>query len=105
MGYNSTVVVMNDALHQIENDPDFGKKLAQAVRSLSVRNDYADVSAGNHCNAATVVATHHADIHSVVIVGGNNGKVIGSSLYSDTEKIFREVADQLGYRLLKKRKT
>lgn len=32
MGYNTTVVVYNDALDQIANDPEFGKKLVAAIR-------------------------------------------------------------------------
>jgi len=32
MGYNTTVVVYNDALDQIESDPQFGANLAAAIR-------------------------------------------------------------------------
>lgn len=74
MGYNTTIVVMNDAIDQIESDPNFGKNLAAAVRELSdgIR-DRIDVPAGNHVNAAHVVETHHADQTAVVTVGGNLG--------------------------------
>jgi len=36
MGWNSTVVVMNDALGYIEEDPEFGTKLARAISKLMV---------------------------------------------------------------------
>lgn len=80
MGYNTTVVVLNDALSSIENDPEFGKKLVAAIRKCSYYvspERPIDVSAGSHVNAAHVVETHHADATSIVCVGGNLGKLIG----------------------------
>lgn len=76
MGWNTTVVVLNDALDQIEKDPLFGKKLAQAIRDLHDPKGWRDVSAGNHCNAAEVIETHHADYNVLVSIGGNTGKII-----------------------------
>ena len=110
MGYNSTIVVMNDALHDIEKDPDFGKSLSNAI-SMHDRPEkhYQDVRAGCHCNAATVIECKHADVTSVIAVGGNYGSVIGSTYgYShhkeeDKIKILKEIANQLGYTLHKKR--
>lgn len=73
MGYNTTVVVINDALDQIEKDPEFGRKLARAISEVGGYRKTIDVSAGNHANAATVVESHHADLTAVVTVGGNLG--------------------------------
>ena len=74
MGYNTTIVVMNDAISQIEGDPLFGKKLAQAMREASGANGQRiDIPAGNHANAAHVVECHHADATAVITVGGNLG--------------------------------
>jgi hypothetical protein len=85
MGWNTTVVVLNDALGYIEEDPEFGKKLARAILGLSAPPDRqrCDVSArrprgGVHANAATVVETHHADAVVTVDVGGNTAVVVGS---------------------------
>lgn len=89
MGYNTTVVVYNDALGDIENDPEFGKNLAIAVREAwnlgrNLRgngyHDTVNIRAGNHANAAVVVETHHADEMVVVAVGGNMGQRV-MSLY------------------------
>lgn len=75
MGYNTTVVILNDALGQIAKDPKFGEKLARAI--MEVRRDKpVDVSAGNHCNAALVVETHHADETVFVAVGRNYGEAL-----------------------------
>lgn len=82
MGYNTTVVVLNDALSEIEQDPDFGKKLVRAIMQAG-RGKPVDVSArGTHCihaNAATVIESHHADYDVLVKVGGNTGIVVPSS--------------------------
>lgn len=83
MGFNTTVVILNDDLHIVENDPEFGKKLANAIRSMrsSASEKPIDVSArsGNctACNAASVIETHHADNTILVRVGGNTGSVVG----------------------------
>lgn len=115
MGYNTTVVVLNDALGQIEKDPDFGKKLAAAVKKVSCfqhdpsfHYSMGDVSAGNHCNAATVIETHHADNTSVVLVGGNCGTSLGETYgwnHNEEEhqvRMLQDIAGKLGYDLVKK---
>lgn len=97
MGFNTTVVVLNDALDQIRDDPEFGKKLYDAV--LKSGAFYPEkrpifVRAGNHVNAATVVETHHADGLMIVAVGANGGRVVGSThwerLRVDGDEEFRE---------------
>lgn len=76
MGYNTTIVVMNDALDQIAKDPNFGKNLVAAIEMAKQFPDKRqDVAAGNHVNAAHVVETHHADTTVLVSVGGNLGLV------------------------------
>ena len=108
MGCNATVVVMMDGLQNIEQDPDFGKKLSQACRAAGSRP--VDVSALGHVNAATVIETHHADHTVVVAVGGNYGTVLGHSggyrhhEESDKVRILKELAAEMGYDIHKKRK-
>lgn len=111
MGYNSTVVVMNDALHAIAEDKEFGKKLSDAVlrvsghgsRPLQFRSD-ADVSAMSHVNAATVIETHHADGMNLIAVGGNAGYDFGhmGGYRAVEEELLRNWAHKLGYDLRKK---
>lgn len=112
MGYNSTVVVMNDALHSIENDPEFGRKLKDAILTVQ-RGRPVDVSAGGFCNAATVIETHHADGLIAVVVGVNGGQILGycgtwHRAYSDKmddesrkEYHLKNLARDCGYRLVK----
>lgn len=86
MGFNTTVVVLNDALSDIEQDPDFGKKLAAAIRSVSCYNKPIDVSAMGHCNAASVIESHHADNSVYVKVGGNYGEIVAPELIKKQPK-------------------
>lgn len=65
MSCNITVVVMNDALGHIEEDPEFGKKLVQAILGFGdpEKGQNSDVSAKRmsgtvHPKAATVIGAH-----------------------------------------------
>lgn len=76
MGFNTTVVVLNDALDDIEQDPNFGKNLAKAILKCGSTSKQVYVPAMNHGNAATVIESHHADYNFLIKVGGNQGKVV-----------------------------
>lgn len=109
MGYNSTVIVMNDALGAIKEDPEFGKNLALAIYKVQ-RGDLVDVPASgeyHHCpNAATVIETHHADGYSVIAAGGNTAINLGIHFpYGGDNKevnLLKNLADSLGYTVRKK---
>ena len=73
MGYNTTVVILNDGIHAIENDKDFGKKLARAI-SAAVSGEKQTLYSGSG-NVGEVVETHHADYDVTIKVGGNCGRV------------------------------
>jgi len=78
MGYNTTVVILNDALSDIASDPEFGRRLADAINGLRAgtpENVAAHGKHGIHCNAAIVIESHHADYDVTVVVGGNRGRV------------------------------
>lgn len=105
MGYNSTIVVLNDALHEIEKDPEFGSKVAKAIRALSVKEGPIDIRAGGHVNAASAVETHHADGINLIAVGGNCGTDLGYSgnYRAQPEDLLRELARKLGYQIVRNR--
>lgn len=108
MGFNSTIVVMNDAVGDIEKDPDFGKNLARAIASGKTK---VDVRAGSSINAATVISNNHADYTSLVAVGGNCGTYL-TGVYSFRHneeavqvELLKAFADKLGYKVVKKSPT
>lgn len=83
MGYNTAVLVMDDALHAIKEDPKFGENLYYAVLE-SQRGKQVDIPArtyrdgevqGIYCNAATVISSAHADDPQVMVIKYNSGYV------------------------------
>lgn len=77
MGYNATVVVLVDQLNAIESDPQFGKKLADAIRH-KLRDPNNRHGSDPYVPGQTqVVEVHHADAQVAVAVGGNSGQVLG----------------------------
>jgi hypothetical protein len=115
MGLNSAILLLNDALHDIENNPiEFTKKVVQAIQGsgFSLSKKGVDIGVGSHGNAATLFHMAHADEHQVYLVGGNQAVPIERgctyiSGYEDPQKtnlkLLKQMADAAGYRLVKKR--
>lgn len=104
MGFNTTVVVLNDALEFIREDKEFGENLVRAILTMPMSERPIHVPAGSHANAASVIESHHADMLEIISVGGNTGHSIGYGggyRTSDLE-ILRVLASKMGYRLVKK---
>lgn len=103
MGYNTTVVILNDALNEISKDKKFGEKIHDAVIRVH-HGDSIAISSGGHCNAATVIETHHADGINLIAVGGNYGRDLGymGNYRSKPIDLLKSLADSLGYRIVKK---
>ena len=117
MGLNSTVVIMNDSLHAIKDDDNFGEKVYYAVQNLysssSKRKDNYISSAG-HVNAALVVETHHSSAFRLVLVGGNSGlgldvllsfeevRDVNGNTNELEMKVLQALAKKCGYALRKK---
>lgn len=115
MGFNTSMIILNDCLGDIEKDPDFGKKVSQAVSSVDTQRYLSeeagrpfhgvDVSAGCSVNAATVIETHHADGTSIIAFGGNMGLNMGLFYPYGAEdeeiRILRALAMKYGFGLRK----
>lgn len=113
MGFNATLVVMHDALHEIGRDLNFGKNVYETVLRCSARGQdiphyQRDIPALNHCNAASWIESHHADGTALVAVGGNYGTLLGHSWgykhheEADKLRILKDLAESMGYRLVRK---
>jgi hypothetical protein len=81
MGFNSVLVVLNDRLDEIERDPEFGKKVADAIRSHGYPRYQRYVT-----GQTQVISVHHADTLAVVAVGGNTGRIIGYGHWSQDDE-------------------
>ena len=70
MGFQSTVLIRNDCLHEIEKDKDFGKKVSDAV-TQGWGHMPVTISSGHCMNASELIESHHADGRVVLVAGGS----------------------------------
>lgn len=109
MGFNSTILILNDNLHLISKNPNFGEQVSDQL-ALHCSNKQYPYAIGGF----KVIAQHHADAVSIILVGGNTSRVIGMKSRGDgswarkgaegTEGIVRLLKDlcsDYGYRLVK----
>jgi hypothetical protein len=72
MGYNTPILVLNDRLNEIKDDPYFGPKLVHAIHSFQ-RGEPPPYLTGQ----TTVLNVAHADELQILAVGANTGRLIG----------------------------
>lgn len=90
MGWNTGVIILNDALSTIEANPEeFTKNLLEAIRNF--RGESVNVAVGGHVNAAAVFHQSHADNTGVYALGGNHATRLlevynGGKHHTDDEK-------------------
>ena len=66
MGYNTPILILNDALGELEKYPN------QFVTGIvQVMDRGGDVPVGNHCNPVHVMQSQHADVFRLLLVQGN----------------------------------
>lgn len=69
MGYNTTILILNDGLDQLRKNPvEFTEKVWNAIAS----GRETTVGVGNHCNVVTVMPTQHADLPRLYFTHGNS---------------------------------
>lgn len=78
MGFNTAVLVLNDAMSDIASDHAFGAKLVGAIQSGRRAPSVSARGNGSFINAATVISTSHADYYQTCIFGRNSGWVVSS---------------------------
>lgn len=107
MGFNTVVVVMNDAIHAIEEDTSWGERLGSTIRRFwhgSRSNSSPFVSAhtargGIFVNAAEVISQAHADGYQFVVAHGNTGWEITSDPSDGVpDEIIRIITERLKMR-------
>ena len=108
MGYNSVVMICNDAIDVIEKDPQgWWQKAWSKLCGLSYKKS-EKFGYGNACNYFDAVWNQHADFTGVIFVGGNCSTVFGSSFnggrHSTEEeqiKVLKEILREKGYSIRK----
>lgn len=80
MGWNTTLLVMNDGLEQLDRDPDAGKKIAEGImrHDMPRYESTNSIGIGNHLNMVQVIASQHADQTQILAVGQNLGRVLNA---------------------------
>lgn len=104
MGNNAVIVVMHDCLSEIADDPEFGRRLSDAIKAFSHRGEKPVwvPARGKRCrcaNAAEVLSWDHASAHQIVVVHGNSGVRV-SSLPDDgaPDEVVAVIEDTLRWR-------
>lgn len=110
MGYNTAVMLLNDHIDGLNTDTGFGPRLHDSILESS-RPEYRGRGKSlplGHCgNGAMVLESQHADNVQIVAVGGNCmiplGTLWGAWRHmTEPEKLLKSLADQMGYRLVRK---
>lgn len=105
MGYNTAVIICNDQLQSIADDPNFGSKLKDTIldtRRVRPRG-HENMNAANYgAYSVGALPPRHADDCQLVLVGRNSIQLVGQCWSSDPLEAIRQVADHLGYDLRKK---
>lgn len=77
MGFNTTILILNDAISEIDKDP--AGWWEKTRRQLQLNEEHnRDYGFGNHGNGFRVIANSHADVVNVIAVGGNYATVLGT---------------------------
>jgi hypothetical protein len=78
MGFNAALIVLCDRLDEIERDPEFGKKVAAAIREHGSPAKYRRTYITGQTQ---VISVDHADARQIIEVGGNTGSIVGYGLH------------------------
>lgn len=113
MGFNSTILILNDRLSEIERDPeDFVKEMVAGISGFGIGfSGHADGQREFYPGQSTVMSVAHADSVTILAVGGNHATVLGRvhngghhHTKEDQESLLRQLANQYGFRLVRKAK-
>ncbi len=113
MGYNTTLLLLNDAIREIDKDPaGWWKETRLHLSTFNGRRDGEsghDYGFGTHANGFTIAQVAHADVTSLIAIGGNYSTVLLSEMGLGSQhteegqiKILKALARKLGYTVSRK---
>lgn len=99
MGLNTAMIVRNDFLHEIKDDPKFGEKVWTAVCYSGDEDRMPYLG-----QAFTILPSSHADYMQIVAIGGNCIRRLGfgGGYRATDEEMLKQLAFEMGYRLVKR---
>lgn len=103
MGYNTGIMILNDAWGDIENNLEEWWNNLNQIHNTPCDKGYVSFSAGCHGNASSLFHNSHADYTGVYCIGGNFVSKLGDfygSDHRDSLKVLRQLAANLGYTLI-----
>lgn len=107
MGFRTVVILNNDRADEWENDPLLGKKIAHDMNYVHDRDRATDLE-----GYGRVIECAHADNQTLMLIDSLRGDAVAHSFWSRTEtpeqmkvKMLRDMADRLGYTIVKRRET
>lgn len=79
MGFNTTIFILNDALHEFKAEPkEFAEGIYDAVLRSGSTGEPITVPISSYCNYIKVMPTAHADIPRLYYTHGNSIMDIGT---------------------------
>lgn len=105
MGYNTSILILNDARDLIRSNPlQFTEKVLILMDTSGGIEPGQSVSLGNHSNPISLITRSHADILNLVLIGQNCSKSLLQTGIGEEQKdvdILSRAAFKLGYALVK----
>lgn len=107
MGYNTTVLILNDAFGEIERHPEefvaglkpfvngAGYNLRENRRDHEIGHGDVSFPVGHYANGVSVIDVQHADATQVIMVGGNHATLLGEAYYAGDHHTRQGVKDTL----------
>ena len=105
MGHRTVVTLNNDLAHEWEYDTELGKKIFHSAASIG----WGDTESHFRLPYGQIIEQVHADTQTLVVLDGYGGEAIAHTNWYRNQSaddrnlnLLREMADKMGYRLVKK---
>ncbi len=93
MGFNTTILILNDRLGEIEKDAEYFVK--EMCLQAGGGGNMGPAPLDFHHSQSSIIETHHANQTAVILVGGNTATVIGFARgYRHTELTARSASSK-----------
>ena len=107
MGYNSAIMICNDAMDQIDKDPvGWWQEAKRAIVSLRQKDNDGTFGFGNS-NGFQAICCQHTDVTTIVAIGGNDATILSQTYGGEgmaEQELLTKLAEKHGYKLVKNTK-